>query len=192
MVAGRFRGRQLKSPPGLETRPTGARVRKALFDILGPSLEGALVADCFAGTGALGLEALSRGAARIEFHENSRPALGVIHTNIEMLGVASETRLVPGDLPDSLRAGPAYDLVLLDPPWRRGLEGAVIKRLLALKRISPTTIVVVERDTRDVAVEAALAAHGLEAFDRRLYGDTTLCLFRLLLAPPRTTDTDAP
>jgi 16S rRNA (guanine966-N2)-methyltransferase len=183
IVAGRFRGRQLKAPAGLETRPTGARVRKALFDILGPRLEGARVADLFAGTGALGFEALSRGAEHVDFHEHGRAALTVLQANVAMLGVADEVTIVAGPLPDSLKPGPPYDLILLDPPWRRGLELGVVTRLLALGRIHADSVVVIERDTRDTDVDAALGAAGLERIDQRPYGDTTLCLFQRRSAP---------
>lgn len=188
VVAGRFRSRILKAPPGLTTRPTGARVRKALFDILQGELEGARVADCFAGTGALGIEALSRGAGHVDFFESEKHAAIAIRANIASLKIERESALFVGALPDVLRPGPAYDLVFLDPPWRKGFEAATVARLGAVGRLKPSVRVVIERDTRDTAVDPAIIALGLELADQRVYGDTTLCIFAV---PAKTTDEGA-
>ena len=91
--SGRFRGRKLHAPKGQETRPTGARLKKSLFDVLGAELENARVLDLFAGAGALGLEALSRGAAEVVFVEKGRRAAEAIRKNIDELGVDERTEL---------------------------------------------------------------------------------------------------
>ncbi len=118
IIAGSLRGRRLAAPKGLDTRPTTDRVREAWFSILGP-IEGAVL-DLYAGTGALGLEALSRGANRAVFVENARPALSCILENAEALGVAAATTVVRSNVERSrrelLRLGP-FELVLSDPPW---------------------------------------------------------------------------
>ena len=120
IIGGRFGGRRLETRSGPGTRPTTDRAREALFSILGP-LDGAYVLDVFAGSGALGLEALSRGATAVTFVEHARSALNVIRSNIALLAVADETRVVAADWAEALnrerRAGAAFDLVLADPPY---------------------------------------------------------------------------
>ena len=118
MVAGEFGGRRIVAPDGHDTRPTTDRVREAVFNALGSAgvLDGALVADLFAGSGAIGLEALSRGAARCTFVERDRSALAALEENVEALGVADRCRIVRGDalaLAGSIDA----DIVIADPPY---------------------------------------------------------------------------
>lgn len=177
ILGGAFRGRAIAAPKGLATRPTGARARAAMFDILAPVLEGAAVADLFAGTGALGLEAISRGAASVDFYEDSRPALEALRANISTLG-ATTARVIGGSLPSSLREGPAYDLVFMDPPWRKDLELSVAQRLVRSARLAESGTLIVEAAKGDPFDEAAWIALGLVLDDRRAYGDTEVRFFR--------------
>ncbi len=134
IIAGKWKGRRISTVPGARTRPTGSRVREAWMSILEPRLEGAVVADVFAGSGALGLEALSRGAAHVTFVERSGPAVGVLERNIETLKAGSDSAVVRAHALAHLRgSGARYDLVLADPPYGRGFA----ERLLALYRRSP-------------------------------------------------------
>jgi 16S rRNA (guanine966-N2)-methyltransferase len=137
IVAGEFRGRRIDAPKGEGTRPTTDRVREALFSALasiaGPDLGGGAALDAFAGSGALGLEALSRGCERVTFVEQDRAAQRVISANIASLGVGARARVVPGDVlalarRGSLSGGP-FALLLLDPPYR--LVADEVTRLLA-------------------------------------------------------------
>lgn len=154
IVAGAFRGRRLQAPAGVLTRPTTDRVREALFSALGSiagGLEGEVVLDAFAGSGALGLEALSRGAAHVTFAEKDRRALDALRANIATLAVSDVCRVVTGDVTRSLPApvaGP-FSLILLDPPYK--LDPAVVGGLLdALDRrgsIAPDALVSWERST---------------------------------------------
>ena len=120
--SGRFRGRKLQAPKGQETRPTGARLKKSLFDVLGAELENARVLDLFAGAGALGLEALSRGAAEVVFVEKGRRAAEAIQKNIDELGVDERTELwvwsVHSALTGLAEQDRSFDLVFADPPYR--------------------------------------------------------------------------
>ena len=120
--SGRFRGRKLQAPKGQETRPTGARLKKSLFDVLGAGLENARVLDLFAGAGALGLEALSRGAAAVVFVEKGRRAAEAIQKNIDELGVDERTELwvwsVHSALTGLAEQDRSFDLVFADPPYR--------------------------------------------------------------------------
>jgi len=163
IIAGEFGGRTLAVPRGRDTRPTADRVREAWMSILTPRLEGALVLDLFAGSGALGLEAISRGAASAVFVERGAPALDLIRRNIEELDVADRTRIVRADAMRfvlELGAG-AYDIVLADPPYATDFAA----RLVAAFRHTPfASILAVEHEARTP----------LEGDDTRRYGDTAI------------------
>ncbi|MEW6073636.1 MAG: 16S rRNA (guanine(966)-N(2))-methyltransferase RsmD [Planctomycetota bacterium] len=177
IIAGAFRGRRLLAPAGRETRPMLDRVREALFGTLAPWLEGARVLDLFAGTGSLGLEALSRGAARVRFVERAPAAL--LRQNVAALGVEERATVVEGDALDRREwgEGEPYDVVLLDPPYpllldptsRRAVLAAV--ESLAARHLAPEGIVVLhaprgELDRPDFPPCLALA--------ERRYGTNTL------------------
>ena len=120
VVAGSLRGRRLETPAGESTRPTADRVREAVFNSLDASgfIRGAKVLDLFAGSGALGIEALSRGAGEVTFIENSRPAVGVIRSNVEFLGLDGSSRIIAADVMAYLSTRrDHFDLVLADPPY---------------------------------------------------------------------------
>jgi 16S rRNA (guanine966-N2)-methyltransferase len=181
IVGGRFRGRAIAAPPGTGTRPTSDRVREALFNILahgveGFGLEGARVLDLFAGSGALGLEALSRGAAYCLFVEDNADARGAIRQNIESLGLTGASKLWRRD---ATKLGPAspmqpFQLLFADPPYGKGLGEAALGAALAGDWLAPSSICVLEE-----RADAPLAApEGLEALDTRVYGDTALHFFR--------------
>jgi 16S rRNA (guanine966-N2)-methyltransferase len=170
VIAGRYGGRRLQAPPGNGTRPTADRVREALFSILGARTEGARVLDLFAGTGALGLEALSRGARSVTFVEQAQPALGVLRANLAALG--AEAEVVRADALRWLRAASArarqYDLVFLDPPYRRaGALGAELSTVLPAV-LAPGALVVTESDRR-APIELSIPMT-----DERRYGDTLI------------------
>jgi 16S rRNA (guanine966-N2)-methyltransferase len=176
VVGGRLRGRRLRAVPGRETRPTGDRVREALFAILGDRVEGARVLDLFAGTGALAIEALSRGAASAVLVEQAAPAVAVIRANLDALGLADRARVRRTRAETYLRSqrdGP-FDLVLLDPPYAApvGLVAGVLGRL-ARTALAPGAVVVVEAAAR---AEAPPWPPGLTAERPRRYGDTALHL----------------
>ncbi len=120
IIAGSYRSRTLTAPPGLSTRPTSDRLRETLFNVLAPRIEGAAFLDLYAGSGAVGIEALSRGAARVEFVERASAALSVLRANLARLGVAEGFRIhnqSVGGFLRLLKAGAGFDLVFLDPPY---------------------------------------------------------------------------
>ena len=132
VIAGRWRGHPLRAPTGRKTRPTPERVREAWMSALQPWIPDATVLDLFAGSGALGLEALSRGASRVTFVEKARSALDALDTNIDRLGARAEVEVIRGDAIAWMRrldAG-AYDIALADPPYHRGFSEAIIERFL--------------------------------------------------------------
>lgn len=153
IIAGTHRGRILRAPSGQATRPTAERTREALFNMLAhapwaPSLEGARVLDLFAGSGALGLEALSRGAAFALFVETEAAARGVLRDNIEGLSLFGHTRIHRRDATDLGRKpaglGAPFDLVFADPPYRQGLLERSLPNLAAGGWITPQALIVAE------------------------------------------------
>jgi 16S rRNA (guanine966-N2)-methyltransferase len=179
IVAGKFRGAHIEAPKGLVTRPTSDRVRQALFNVLEHGtpdvvFEDARVLDLFAGSGALGLEALSRGARFTLFIEESAAARAAIRGNVEALGLTGATKIWRRD---ATRLGPAgalqpFDLVFCDPPYGQGLGERALASAAEGGWVRPGAIAVLEeRADLDVAWPA-----GFEEIDRRHYGDTAIII----------------
>lgn len=182
IIGGAFRGRRLasvgKGDEAARLRPTSDRVRESLFNVLmsghREAVEGARVLDLFAGTGALGLEALSRGAAEVVFVENGRPAQRILRENIALCGVEGQTRVIardarkPGTAPD----GP-FDLVFLDPPYGKGLGEAALAAALTGGWIAPGALIVWEEGG------GVTPPPDLTLLDERRYGDTVIRLFNV-------------
>lgn len=181
IIAGELKGRRLAAVPGRHTRPTADRIREALFNILGP-LAGAEVLDLFAGTGALGIEALSRGAAFAVFVEKSPAALAVIRRNTAACGLTGRSRVIAWDAARNLNClpplGRRFTLVLLDPPYGRGLAGPALGHLVRSGCLAPGARVVVE-EAADAAQTAA--GPGLAVEDARRYGRTVVSFLRYVL-----------
>jgi 16S rRNA (guanine966-N2)-methyltransferase len=173
IIAGSRKGARIFAPKGRDTRPTSDRVREAAFNLIGP-LEGARVLDLYAGSGAMGLEALSRGAARVTFVETDREALSAIERNLAKLALAgAEVARVPAErrVAADAAAGRRYDLVLIDPPYRM-LETALATLVPSLGSIlEPSGIVVVESAAREQP-ELPLPVR-----TSRRYGSTRLTVF---------------
>ena len=170
VIAGIYGGRTLKGPKGANTRPTSDRVREALFSILGERTAGARVLDLFAGSGALGLEALSRGAASATFVDDDRAAIVAIKSNLSALGATAEVRQTDAlrHLNTASAGGAQYDLVFLDPPYRHAerLAQPLSEALPAV--LAPGAVAVAESDRR------APLALDLPLYDERRYGDTLI------------------
>ena len=151
IIAGQFRGRPLVTPAGQATRPTADRVREALFSMLASrigSFEGLRVADLYAGSGALGLEALSRGAAHATFVENSRPGQDAIKANAAKLGVFDRIQVLGGSALALARSEP-FDLIFADPPYSQGSGSAVVAAVSKADWLAPAGWLSVETDRRD-------------------------------------------
>jgi 16S rRNA (guanine966-N2)-methyltransferase len=175
IVSGRFKGRALHAPPGQDTRPTSDRARQAVFNILehaswSEGLHEARVIDLFAGSGALGLEALSRGAAFCLFVETDEAARGAIRENMDVFGLFGAARVHRRDATDlGVRpgsAGEAFTLAFLDPPYGKGLAEAALAKLAEGGWLAPGAICVVERGF----AEADFTVEGYEMLDARTYG----------------------
>lgn len=191
IIAGEFRGRQIMSPQGAVTRPITDRAKQSLFDVLAPQIEGARVYDCFAGTGSMGLECLSRGAAHVTFFEADRSALARLAQNIAALRVTERTRTIPGDLfkwfgrattrPADSQITPV-DLVFIDPPYRflgdRSDEIIQMAFHLSQGHLKQEAIAVFRHDTKDT-----LELPNLVRFDQRDYGDMAIEMLRPASSP---------
>jgi 16S rRNA (guanine966-N2)-methyltransferase len=184
IVSGSFRGKALAAPKGEATRPTSDRARQAIFNILehaawSPGLRDLRVIDLFAGSGALGFEALSRGAAFCLFVETDEAARGAIRDNVEALGLFGQTRVHRRDASDlGMRPssdGPPFGLAFLDPPYAKGLGETALASLASGGWLTPGALVVFERG----AAEPDLVAPGFEPLDVRDYGAAKVCFLRL-------------
>ena len=183
IIAGEFRSRRLLSPRTAAVRPTSDRVKESLFQILAPRLAGARVLDLYAGTGNLGLEALSRGAAACCFVERSASFCAIIRKNIARLGLEERTEVLRLDCPRALgllaKRGDRFSLALADPPYakKKGMESELKKILLALDgcdTLAPGALVVAEHFKCDPPQERL--AH-LRIVGQRRYGDTVISFF---------------
>lgn len=187
IVGGKHRGRRLDAPPGQAVRPTADRTRESLFNLLeqgrvavdaGFTLSGARVLDAFCGTGALGLEARSRGAGAITFLDKDRQVLDGARANAQALGESDETTYVRGDATRPPRAPRPHDLVLLDPPYGDRSAAPALVALAEAGWIGDAALIVVECASGD---DAFAMPDGFEELDRRRYGAATLIFLR-----PRT------
>jgi 16S rRNA (guanine966-N2)-methyltransferase len=172
IISGKWRGRSLATPAGETTRPTGDRTREALFSILTSrlgSFDGLVVADVFAGTGALGLEAMSRGAARAFFVDHDKYAIAAIRKNIATLGVERETELIPTAVSALGKARAACDLLMFDPPYESGGAGALIERMTRLGWAAPAAWATVETRYNET-----VSAAGWVLDSERTYGKAKL------------------
>lgn len=181
IVAGRFRGKALTPPKDQSIRPTSDRVRESVFNILvsrlGPDLGQAKVLDLFAGTGALGLEAASRGASLVVFIDNSVEGRGLIRGHVEAFGIGGTTKILKRDATGlgSVERFAPFDLIFLDPPYAKGLGELALKSALEGGWIAPGATIVWE-EKKGVSVDVP---DGLTIEDSRDYGDTTV---RILVA----------
>lgn len=181
IIAGKHRGRRLEAPEGLTVRPTGERAREALFDILahgsfaeGPAYLDALVLDAFAGTGAFGLEALSRGARFATFIEKDRIARAALLKNIAALGVTAQTAILAADVLKPPRGQSPANLAFLDPPYREELAEPALLALAKAGFLAAQALVVVELAAR----EKFMPPPDFAALDERRYGAARFVFLR--------------
>lgn len=177
IVGGSARGRPLRAPRGLHTRPTADRVRQSIFDVLGQRLDGGAVLDLYAGSGAMGLEALSRGAARAVLVDRDREALATCRHNATTLGLADCTEFLPLDALVAVKrlgsSGGRFDLIFVDPPYTDGPEAA-LEALADAAIVTPAGRVVAEHDRRR---PPSGQVGSLARVDLRTFGDTAVSFY---------------
>jgi len=177
IIAGAFKGRRLAPVKGL-TRPTAAKVREAVFNILGPAVVGVRVLDLFAGTGALGIEAMSRGATAAVFVEDHPETVKALRRNLEELGLQGQTRVWPLPVTTAMKKlaaqGERFGLAFLDPPYGGGTAMAALHALAAADILEATARVVVEYSRRETLPEAS---GYLKRTGVRRYGDTQMAFY---------------
>jgi 16S rRNA (guanine966-N2)-methyltransferase len=174
IVRGSLGGRVLRAPHGADTRPTSEKVREAIFNIL-PDVEGMQVLDLFAGSGGLGIEALSRGAAHATFVDHAKAALGAIRGNLRELDLEARSTVLAGDaVALAARHVPAspWQLVFVDPPYRSDLA---VRAVQTLAHLAPEAVIVIEHDRRNAPPDAL---GSLLRTDQRRYGDTLVSFYR--------------
>lgn len=180
VIAGTAGGLKLTTPVGITTRPTTDRVKEALFSILdsADAVCGAQVLDLFAGSGALGIEALSRGADHVTLIDKSRPALEALRKNLLHTKLTNRTTVIGLDawqaLDQLVRQQARFDLILIDPPYNQGLQVKALERIAPL--LTPTSLVVAEAATRESLPQRVGSCR---LTDRRVYGDTALAFYVL-------------
>ena len=178
VIGGESRGRILKAPSGYRTRPTSDKVREAIFDMLPHRLEGLKALDLFAGSGAMGIEALSRGAIRAVFIESSRVVSAVIKANIRACNLDDRAKVMVGRLPQALMRvlkmeGP-FDIVFIDPPYEKGLAEKTLDVLIRGSGVAPGGRVVIEHSAREETPEETA---DLVKIRMKRYGSTAVSIY---------------
>lgn len=181
IISGDFRGKKLAAFSGRATRPTADRVRESVFNILGAAVKNTVVLDLFAGTGALGLEALSRGATAAVFVDSEPPAIRLIEKNIAACRAADRARVIRWDIRRNLRClspEPAFDLVFMDPPYHAGLIAPALRHLATQNVCNKNASIMIEHDIME-PIEAEM--NGLELTDQRIYGKTAVSFLKAVI-----------
>ena len=175
IIGGVSRGRRLVTPKSHSVRPTSDRVKESLFNILGSEVEGKVVLDLFAGTGNLGIEALSRGAERVIFVEKGRKALQLIQRNIAQIGLEGRVEIIPRDANRAIGIlkgkGEIFDLILMDPPYEKGLIKRTLIKLISHPIYHTGSILVIEHDRREPMPDTL---EGWNLVRERRLGDTVI------------------
>ena len=178
VISGKLKGKKLFTLKGRDLRPTSDRVKEAIFDILQNRLQGEKVLDLFAGTGALGIEALSRGAKRAVFVEGSPQSVAVLYKNLEACRLWEQAEVLFREVQRGMQIlserGETFDLIFLDPPYGKGLARKALQALPGRSILASEALIVAEHSP----VEDLDAIPSLERIDRRRYGSTLVSFFR--------------
>ena len=182
IISGTFKGRKLASLRGAATRPTADRVRESIFNILASDIEKASVLDLFAGTGALGLEALSRGAANADFIDSSASAVKTIQKNITACRAENCSRIIRWDIAKNIAClqaeVPAYDLVFMDPPYNKNYIVLTLEKLMKRDILKNGATLIIEHSGAEAVPEDLM---GLHMADQRIYGKTLVSFLTVVL-----------
>jgi len=178
VIAGSAKGCKLKAPEGLQTRPTADRIKETMYNILSPELIDADVMDIFSGSGALAIEALSRGARYAAIIDNDKQSISVIKENLKKTRLSSESRLMEEDAFHAMeilsREGYSFDIIMMDPPYGQGLVQQTIKKILEYGLIKPDGIIMAEQGSD----EKIFLTEGLHVFKEKIYKTMRLIFYR--------------
>ena len=176
VIAGRARGSKLSSLEGLATRPTTDRVKESMFNVLMPHIRGSIALDLFAGSGALGIEALSRGAEKCTFVDVSREATGVIRKNLEHTRLLDDAEIFTEEADRFLgRTGETYSLIFLDPPYKGGLYTPILSGIQTRRLLQEDGIIVLEKE----AGEEIILPEGFVLLKAKKYGNTEIWILKI-------------
>ena len=178
VIGGVYRGRRISAPAGFDVRPTSDRLRETLFNIIAPQIEGSRFLDICAGSGAVGIEALSRGASSVTFIDRSRRACAVIESNLATLGVTSNATIINREAVSALkrlaRDAAKFDIVFFDPPYASEIYSQVMRRLAASGLLNPQAIVITEHRAK---TPPAAEFEGLRVFREVKQGESALTFY---------------
>lgn len=179
IIAGEFKGMVIQPVKGRNTRPTSSRIKESIFNILQHSLEDQLVLDLFAGTGNLGLEALSRGCSKVVFVEKDPSACQILLSNCRQLGCQYRSELIKKDVFKALKIlsirGKSFDVIFIDPPYQSEYEIPTIQSISEKMLLSKNGIIVLEHDSKNQQPEQI---HNIVKYDVRKYGNTCISFYR--------------
>ncbi|MEZ4528955.1 MAG: 16S rRNA (guanine(966)-N(2))-methyltransferase RsmD [Desulfobacterales bacterium] len=182
IIAGEFRGRKLLSVRGMKTRPTSDRIRESIFNILSDAVQDAVVLDLFAGTGAMGIEALSRGGRHALFIEQNRDALAAISQNIRNCSLENRTRTMRWDIVKNLNClrnmPDPFTLVFMDPPYAQNMVEPALQNLMQSGSLAPGAMIAAEHTPAE-----PVETQGIEITDQRKYGKTVVSFLLYNIAP---------
>lgn len=182
VISGKLKGRRLTAPAGMATRPTTDRTRESLFNILAGSIQDRRVLDLFAGTGALGIEAISRGASSAVFVDQAKAALAAIRRNVRDLGLVARTRIIHWDIRKNLNClasvPQAFDLVFMDPPYETNTVAPALTALVSSGALAPAACVVIEHSAREPILHTEVT---LALVDQRRFGKTLVSFMKPML-----------
>lgn len=185
IIRGTLKGRRLATPKGSQTRPTSDRIKESIFDILAGEIEGRSVLDLYAGTGNLGIEALSRGAKKIVFVEKGRQALQLITKNLSRCGMTGCAETLPKDVLRAIgilkQRGECFDLIFIDPPYERGLIQKTLMKLKSQRIYHEDSILILQHDRREPLPEGLNEFHLIR---QRKIGDTLISFLSPKKEPP--------
>jgi len=186
IISGASKGRRLVTPKSQAIRPTSDRVKESIFNLLGEEVEGKAILDLFAGTGNLGIEALSRGAKRALFVEKGRQAVRLIQRNLSQTGMREQSEILPKDVSRAIgilkQRGESFDLILMDPPYEKGLIQKTLLKLQSHRIYHEDSILIIEHDRREPIPEKL---EGWTLIRQRGIGDTVISF----LSPRLSSDT---
>lgn len=182
IIAGKYRGRRLRAPHGRSIRPTSDRLREAIFNIIGPDIDGHNIVDIFAGTGAMGIEALSRGAGHAVFIDKQPLALACVRTNVEPLGAPDQWDIIRWDAGSNLRCladrGLRFSYAFVDPPYNKHLVTRALENLIASEVMRTGSLIVVEHHKQE---EIEPMDKRMSLWDQRRYGKTLVTFLRTMV-----------